>query len=89
MAIGHNQHGAWGLTIFGIDAEDLYTYALDANDARAYRYRGASERMREITDTIRVKGAAPVVVTLQYTRHGPVLMSDSVKGVAVALRAVS
>lgn len=87
VAIGHNQHGAWGLTIFGIDAEDLYTYDLDAKNARAYRYRGASERMREIIDTIRVKGAAPVVVTLQYTRHGPVLMSDSVKRVAVALRA--
>ncbi|MDQ8160915.1 MAG: penicillin acylase family protein [Gemmatimonadota bacterium] len=87
VAIGHNQHGAWGLTIFGIDAEDLYTYALDAKDARAYRYRGASERMRQIIDTIRVKGAAPVIVTLQYTRHGPVLFADSAKRVAVALRA--
>ncbi|MDQ8162314.1 MAG: penicillin acylase family protein [Gemmatimonadota bacterium] len=87
VSIGHNQHGAWGLTVFGIDAEDLYTYALDATDARAYRYRGARERMRQIIDTIRVKGAAPVIVTLQYTRHGPVLMSDSVKRVAVALRA--
>ena len=88
VAIGHNQHGAWGLTIFGIDAEDLYTYELDANDARSYRYRGASERLREIRDTIRVKGAtAPVVVTLQYTRHGPVLMIDREKRVAVALRA--
>ena len=87
VAIGHNEHGAWGLTIFGIDAEDLYTYALDAKDRRAYRYRGASERMREVRDTIRVKGAAPVVVTLQYTRHGPVVMTDSVKRIAVALRA--
>lgn len=87
VAIGHNQHGAWGLTIFGIDAEDLYTYDLDETNTRAYRYKGASERMREIRDTIRVKGAAPVVVTLQYTRHGPVLFADSVKRVAVALRA--
>jgi penicillin amidase len=87
VAIGHNQHGAWGLTIFGIDAEDLYTYELDAKDTQAYRYRGASERMRQIIDTIRVKGAAPVVVTLQYTRHGPVLVSDKAKRVAVALRA--
>ena len=87
VAIGHNEHGAWGLTIFGIDAEDLYTYALDVKDLRAYRYRGASERMREVRDTIRVKGAAPVVVTLQYTRHGPVVMTDSVKRIAVALRA--
>ena len=87
VAIGHNEHGAWGLTIFGIDAEDLYSYELDAKDPRAYRYGGVSERMREITDTIRVKGATSVVVTLQYTRHGPVLVSHRAKRIAVALRA--
>ncbi len=87
VSIGHNGAGAWGLTIFGIDAEDLYVYDTDARDARAYRYRGANERMREITDTIRVRGGAPVVVQLHYTRHGPVLYEDTVKHAAVALRA--
>ena len=87
VAIGHNGHGAWGLTIFGIDAEDLYVYETEARDARAYRYRGAVERMRTVIDTIRVRGAASVPVTLRYTRHGPVLYADSAKRVAVALRA--
>lgn len=86
VAIGHNQHAAWGLTIFGIDSEDLYVYQLDAGNA-AYRYRGALEPLRTLTDTVRVKNAAPVPVRLQYTRHGPVLYVDSTRHVAVALRA--
>ena len=35
VSIGHNEHGAWGLTIFGQDAEDLYVY--DTNPANAER----------------------------------------------------
>ena len=87
VAIGHNRAGAWGLTIFGIDAEDLYVYETTAADARAYRYGSGTERMREIVDTIRVKNAAPSVVRMRFTRHGPVLYEDTLKHVAVALRA--
>mgnify|MGYP000066258036 CR=1 FL=1 len=87
VAIGHNQHGAWGLTIFGIDTEDLYAYNTARGDARAYTHNGATQRMREEIDTIRVRGSAPVVVTLRFTRHGPVVFEDTVKRVAVALRA--
>lgn len=87
VAIGHNTVGAWGLTIFGIDAEDLYVYGTDARAPAVYRYQGATERMHEIVDTIIVRGAQPSVVRLRYTRHGPVLYEDSAKGVAVALRA--
>lgn len=87
VAIGHNRAGAWGLTIFGIDAEDLYVYDTGERDALSYRYNGANERMRTVVDTIRVKGAQPTVVTLHFTRHGPVLYEDSSRHVAVALRA--
>lgn len=86
VAIGHNEHAAWGLTIFGIDSEDLYVYQLDGAN-RAYRYRGAFVPFRTLTDTVRVKGGAPVPVSLSYTRHGPVLYVDSAAHVAVALRA--
>jgi penicillin amidase len=36
---------------------------------------------------VRVKNGAPVPVSLQYTRHGPVLYVDRARHVAVALRA--
>lgn len=87
VAIGHNQSGAWGLTIFGIDAEDLYVYDTKGADHRTYTYARAPERMREVVDTIRVKDAASRVVTLRFTRHGPVLYEDTTNHVAVALRA--
>jgi penicillin amidase len=86
VAIGHNEVGAWGLTIFAIDAEDLYVYELDAKNT-AYKYKGAWEPMRTVRETIPVKGAAPAPVTLAYTRHGPVLYVDSTAHRAVALRA--
>ena len=86
VAIGHNEHAAWGLTIFGIDSEDLYVYELDATNG-AYRYRDAFEPFVTQRDSIRVRGGTTQAVTLQYTRHGPVLYVDSVRHRAVALRA--
>src|SRR5690606_15539922 len=32
VSIGHNEHGAWGLTIFETDAEDLYVYDLNPDN---------------------------------------------------------
>ncbi|MDW8137112.1 MAG: penicillin acylase family protein [Bacteroidota bacterium] len=92
VAIGHNEYGAWGLTVFGMDMEDLYVYALHPEDLKGrtpprYRYQNRWEPMHAIRDTIRVRGAEPVVVELLYTRHGPVLHVDSLRRRAYALRA--
>lgn len=87
VSIGHNAHGAWGLTIFGSDTEDLYVYETNPARPTQYRYRGQWEEMRIIRDTIAVKGEAPVTVELKYTRHGPVLKERPERRVAFALRA--
>jgi penicillin G amidase len=87
VSIGHNEHGAWGLTIFGTDGEDLYVYDTNPANANQYRYRGAWEEMRIVKDSIAVKGEAPVAVDLKYTRHGPVLYEDKPHHKAYALRA--
>jgi penicillin G amidase len=87
VSIGHNEHGAWGLTVFGSDTEDLYVYETNPANANQYKYRGAWEDMRVIKDTIAVKGEAPVTVDLKYTRHGPVLSEDASHHKAYALRA--
>jgi penicillin amidase len=87
ISIGHNDHGAWGLTIFGQDAEDLYVYDTNPANPNEYRYRGGWEAMRVLNDTIPVKGAAPETVELKYTRHGPVLFEDRANRKAYALRA--
>lgn len=87
VSIGHNEHGAWGLTIFGNDSEDLYVYDTNPANPNQYRYRGAWEDMRIVEDTVAVKGQAPVSVELKYTRHGPVLHEDTTNHKAYALRA--
>lgn len=87
VSIGHNEHGAWGLTVFATDGEDLYVYRTDPRDPERYWYRGAWVAMRAIADTIRVKGSAPSVVRHRYTRHGPVVYLDSANHLAYAIRA--
>ena len=34
ISIGHNEYGAWGLTVFRTDGEDLYIYDIDPNPPR-------------------------------------------------------
>jgi penicillin G amidase len=88
ISIGHNEYGAWGLTIFGSDSEDLYVYETNPANPNQYKYRGAWEDMRIVKDTIKVKGeASPVSVDLKFTRHGPVLSEDTAHHKAYALRA--
>ncbi|MGH9481160.1 MAG: penicillin acylase family protein [Terriglobales bacterium] len=87
VSVGHNQHGAWGLTIFGSDEEDLYVYDTNPNHPLEYRYRGAWEPMRVVRTTIAVKGQPPAQVELKYTRHGPVVYEDAAHHKAYAVRA--
>jgi penicillin amidase len=87
VSIGHNEFGAWGLTIFATDGEDLYVYRTNPANRRQYWYRGRWESMRVLQDTIPVKGQAAVHVDLAFTRHGPVIYEDTAHHVAYALRA--
>lgn len=87
ISIGHNEQGAWGLTVFATDGEDLYVYETDPADPERYRYGDGWERMRTIRDTIAVQGQADTVVVLRYTRHGPVVFRDAEHDRAYAVRA--
>ncbi|MFN8353912.1 MAG: penicillin acylase family protein [Spirosomataceae bacterium] len=87
ISIGHNEHGAWGLTIFETDSEDLYVYDTNPANPLQYKYQGKWVSMNTITETIAVKGEQPEVVTLHYTRHGPVVFEDKVNHKAYAVRA--
>ncbi len=87
VSIGHNGHGAWGLTVFRTDGEDLYVYETDPTDPNRYRYRDAWEEMTVIREEIPVKDRAPHEATFKYTRHGPVVHEDPGNNVAYAVRA--
>lgn len=87
VAIGHNEHGGWGLTIYRIDAEDLYVYEIDPENPLRYRYQDGWEEMTTVSETISVKDEEDVQVELHYTRHGPVLYRHEEQHRAYALRA--
>ena len=77
VAIGHNERIAFGLTIVGMDQQDIYIEPL-----------GPSLRARNIVDTIKVRGEAQRVVTHSYTKHGPILTVDSARHRAIVVRMV-
>jgi penicillin amidase len=87
VSIGHNEYGAWGLTIFAIDQEDICVYETNPSNSNQYLYQGKWKEMSVVRETIRVKGRSPVDVELKYTRHGPVLHEDHKNHKAYALRA--
>ncbi|NNJ88968.1 MAG: penicillin acylase family protein [Eudoraea sp.] len=86
ISIGHNEYGAWGLTVFRTDGEDLYVYDLNPENLNEYNYKGEWEAMEVITEIIPVKDKQPQEVSLRYTRHGPVTYIDSIHNKAYAVR---
>ncbi|SFR34866.1 penicillin amidase [Robiginitalea myxolifaciens] len=86
ISIGHNQHGAWGLTVYSTDGEDLMVYKTNPEAPDEYFYQGQWVAMEVIEEEIPVKGKDPVPVSLKYSRHGPVVYQDSVRNLAYAVR---
>ncbi len=86
VSIGHNEDGAWGLTIFKTDSEDLYVYDLNPENLSQYKYKGKWVTMQEIRDSISVKGREAEAVLLKYTLHGPVAFIDSSRHKGYAIR---
>ena len=86
VSIGHNEYGAWGLTIHATDAEDMYVYELNPSNVLQYKYQGKWNDFHEIKDSISVKGKGMHYFSLFYTVHGPVLKVISEKNIAVAVR---
>ncbi len=87
VSIGHNGHGAWGLTVFSTDGEDLYVYETNPNNPNQYRYRDRWETMSIIRDTIAIRGGPDSIVDHKYTRHGPVVYENVAHRTAYAVRA--
>ena len=86
VSIGHNNYGAWGLTIFETDAEDLYVYQLNPKNLSQYYYKGQWKTFEKITDSIKIKDAATAIVSLYYSIHGPVTFIDSTHHIAYSVK---
>ena len=86
ISIGHNEFGAWGLTVFRTDGEDLYQYEINPKNALQYKHNGVWKDFTVIEEIIPVKGGAPEKVRLYYSHHGPVTYRNEQKNIAYAVR---
>lgn len=84
-----NEHVGWTMTNTGADQIDHYALDLDSSGTR-YRHEGEWHALREVVDTIRVKGERPILDTLYFSHHGPVRFpEDGQSRTAVAERWVA
>ena len=86
ISIGHNGFGAWGLTVFRTDAEDLYVYEINPKNSKQYWHKGEWLDFKEIKETIAVKGNENQEIVLQYSIHGPVTFVDEKRNRAYAVK---
>jgi penicillin amidase len=73
VIIGHNENIAWGFTTTTADIEDLFIEKLDPADSSRYMVADGSVSFRTRQETIAVRDAATVTLTVRSTRHGPVI----------------
>ena len=87
---GSNDRMAWGFTFAGIDMVDTFVEETNPADPNQTRYNGAWEPMRIIREDVKVKGeAAPRIVELKFTRHGPVFYEDKANHRAYVAKSVN
>jgi penicillin amidase len=74
VAVGHNEHLAWGITIAWQDAQDLYIERFPPEHPHRYEYRGEWFGAEVRREEIRIKGRdEPEMLELVVTRHGPII----------------
>lgn len=73
FVLGHNGRIAWGLTTTHSDTQDVFVERVDPTDPERYMTPNGSAPFEVRTETIVVRGEAPVELKLRRTRHGPVV----------------
>jgi penicillin amidase len=87
VAIGHNEHVAWGFTIVGTDQADIYVEETNPSDATEYRLGDGWEKMTVVCEEVTVRGQVqPLKLELHFTRHGPVIHENAKRHRAYALK---
>jgi penicillin amidase len=71
--LGHNDKFGWSITMFQNDDLDLIAETTSPGKPNQVMHNGEWVDMQIRTETIAVKGANPVKITLRRTPHGPVI----------------
>lgn len=71
--LGHNQRFGWSLTMFENDDMDLVVERPNPQNPNQVWFQGRWVDMQAREETIAVKGAEPVKLTLHRSPHGPII----------------
>ncbi|MEQ1657744.1 MAG: penicillin acylase family protein [Hylemonella sp.] len=71
--LGHNKQFGWSLTMFQNDDMDLVALKVNPDNPRQVWYQGQWVALQNRSETIAVKGADPVNITLTRSPHGPLI----------------
>jgi penicillin amidase len=74
-ALGHNESGGWGLTMFENDDVDFYREKPNPQNPNQVWFRDHWEDLHTRTETIHVKDSADVTLPVRESRHG-ILIQD-------------
>jgi penicillin G amidase len=84
--MGRGPHHGWLVTSGHGDTTDTFAEKLDPRNPDRYWFKGNWRKMVRQTQTILVKGAAPVLRDLRWTVHGAVVSEDKAGGIAYSQR---
>ena len=71
--LGHNNQFGWSLTMFENDDIDLIAEKVNPANPNQIWYHGQWVDLQSREETILVKGAAPIKLTLRRSPHGPII----------------
>lgn len=71
--MGHNRRFGWGLTMFQNDDMDFYIETVNPNDNNQVSRDSEFETLKQIEETIKVKDADSVAITLRESSIGPII----------------
>ncbi|MFN6572709.1 penicillin acylase family protein [Dendronalium sp. ChiSLP03b] len=77
VIIGNSDRLAWGVTNIQSDVMDLYIEKINPKNPNQYEVNGKWVNMQVVPETIQIAGSQPIVQTVRYTRHGPILSDVS------------
>ena len=80
IIIGFNDRIAWGVTNATRDVKDWYRIEFEDETKKRYRYGEGWRDIREVIETIKVKGGQAVLDTVRYTHYGPITYDETFKG---------
>ncbi|HEY2582230.1 MAG TPA: penicillin acylase family protein [Mucilaginibacter sp.] len=79
IIIGYNQKISWGVTNVDADILDWYQIKFKDKTKNEYWYNNQWNKVKKRIETINILGEKPLIDTVIYTHHGPVVYEDASK----------